>query len=578
MLSKILVANRGEIAVRIIRTCREMGIKTVAIYSDLDHDAQHVRLADEAYRLGGSTPNESYLNTDAIFEIIEKAQVDGIHPGYGFLSENSDFARSVENLDLTFIGPPVEAIEIMGDKISAREAAEKVGVSGVPGSLDLVVDPQQVIDFASNHNWPVAIKAVYGGGGRGMKIVTGPQEVEESLESASRESMNSFGRDELYLERYLANPRHIEVQILADKSGNTVYLGDRDCSTQRRHQKLIEEAPAPNIDEEIRSSMGEAAVAVAKGCGYTNAGTVEFLYEEGSFYYLEMNTRLQVEHPVTEMVTGIDLVEQQILIASGENLSFNQEDIKTEGHSIEFRINAEDPSNGLFLPAPGRITSMRVPDGFGVRFDGGYETGGEISQYYDNLIGKLIVWGKDRQSAIRRGMRSLSEMEVVGIPTTIESAKAILEHADFQNMKHSTKWVEDVLELGSFADQNSQNPISSDAGSFARHELTVEVDGRRIETAVWVPELNNNKPVRKTQSGKKSKDFGSGEVLAPMQGTIVRLLVEIGDLIEAGDPICILEAMKMENNVLAEKSGSITELPVKEGNSVGTGDLIAKIE
>tara|TARA_B100000029_G_scaffold305196_1_gene298064 strand:- start:4552 stop:6222 length:1671 start_codon:yes stop_codon:yes gene_type:complete len=556
-----------------------MGIRTVAVYSDLDHDALHVRLADEAYRLGGLTPNESYLNTSAIFEVIKKTQVDGVHPGYGFLSENADFARSVENLGIAFVGPPADAIEVMGDKISAREAAEKVGVNGVPGSTELVTEPQQVLDFASNHDWPVAIKAVYGGGGRGMKIVSGPEEVEDALESARRESMTSFGRDELYLERYLANPRHVEIQVLADKNGNTIYLGDRDCSAQRRHQKLIEEAPAPNIDEEIRSAMGEAAVTVAKGCGYTNAGTVEFLYENGSFYYLEMNTRLQVEHPVTEMVTGIDLVEQQILIASGESLSFTQDDIKTKGHAIEFRINAEDPSNGLFLPAPGKISAMRVPDGFGVRFDGGYETGEEVSQYYDNLIGKLVVWGKDRKSAIQRGLRSLSEMKIAGIPTTIESAKAILEHSDFQNVTHSTKWVEDVLKFDDIDNQeNSHNNLVENVDDLSRHELTVEVDGKRIETAVWIPKTGANRPARKTQSGLKSNSSGSGEVLAPMQGTIVRFLVEIGDMIEVGDPICVLEAMKMENNVLAEKSGSITEIPVSQGDSVGVGDLIAKIE
>jgi len=578
MLSKILVANRGEIAVRVIRTCREMGIKTVAVYSDLDHDALHVQLADEAYRLGGTSPSESYLNTDAIFKIIEKAEVDGVHPGYGFLSENAEFARSLENMGVSFIGPSAEAIEIMGDKISAREAAEKVGVSGVPGSTDLVTDPQQVTDFASEFGWPVAIKAVYGGGGRGMKVVNNAEEIEDSLESARRESMTSFGRDEMYLERYLVNPRHVEIQILADKEGNTVYLGDRDCSAQRRHQKLIEEAPAPGLSDEVRAAMGSAAVAVARGCDYSNAGTVEFLYEDGNFYYLEMNTRLQVEHPVTELVTGIDLVEQQILIASGENLGFTQEEIPITGHAIEFRINAEDPSNGLFLPSPGVISSIRVSDGFGVRFDSGYEAGSEVSQFYDNLIGKLVVWGKDRNSAIARGLRALNETEILGVATTISSAIAILEHADFKNSLHSTKWVEETLVIED--DKNRTKETNKDFADVIskRHETIAEVDDRRFRVSFWIQDFSRSKAPRRSSSGNKASEFGSGNVIAPMQGTIVRVLVENGSEIQAGDPICVLEAMKMENNVLAERSGLIKEINVAEGDSVGAGDVLAIIE
>jgi len=578
MLSKILVANRGEIAVRVIRTCREMGIKTVAVYSDLDHNALHVQLADEAYRLGGTSPNESYLNTDAIFEIIKKSKVDGVHPGYGFLSENAEFAKSLESIGVSFIGPSSEAIEIMGDKISAREAAEKVGVSGVPGSTSLITEPQQVIDFASEFGWPVAIKAVYGGGGRGMKVVNNAEEVEDSLDSARRESMTSFGRDEMYLERYLIKPRHVEVQILADKSGNTIYLGDRDCSAQRRHQKLIEEAPAPGLSEETRSAMGSAAVAVAKGCNYSNAGTVEFLYEDGNFYYLEMNTRLQVEHPVTELVTGIDLVEQQIRIASGELLEINQKDIVINGHAIEFRINAEDPSNGLFLPSPGVISSMSIPNGFGVRFDGGYETGSEVTQFYDNLIGKLVVWGKTRDTAISRGLRALSELKISGLATTIPSAKSILENNDFKNIKHSTKWVEESLDLGDFKNEKINETSENTENGFSTHETIAEVDGRRFEVKILVPESKSKNPPRRSHSKKGSGNFGSGEIIAPMQGTIVKILVDVGDHIEQGEPICVLEAMKMENNLLAEKSGKIKELKIIEGDSVGNGDLLAVIE
>jgi len=573
MLSKVLVANRGEIAVRVIRACRELGVESVAVYSDLDTNALHVRLADEAWRLGGQSATESYLDVDKVLEIVDKCGADGVHPGYGFLSENADFARAVTEKNVAFIGPPPEAIEIMGDKLSAREAAEKVGVSGVPGTSDLITDPEEVKKFASEHGWPVAVKAAYGGGGRGMKVVESEDEVESAIESARRESMASFGRDELYLERYLTAPRHIEVQVLADSHGNIVYLGDRDCSAQRRHQKLVEEAPAPEIPDEIRKAMGEAAVAVAKGCNYTNAGTVEFLFQDGEFFYLEMNTRLQVEHPVTEMVTGIDLVEQQLRVASGESLSFSQDDIVTSGHAIEFRINAEDPGGGRFLPAPGHIDTLKVPDGFGVRFDGGYEAGDEVSQFYDNLIGKLVVWGSNRDIAIRRGLRALGELEISGVATTASAASIIIGHPDFQNVTHSTRWVEVHLEFP----EETVDQVSEEGNKFERKQATVEVDGRRFEVNVLVPD-STAKPPRRSTSGLSSSGSGSGQVIAPMQGTIVNVLVEKGSKIEAGDPICVLEAMKMENNVLAEKSGVVKEVLISEGDSVGAGDVLAVIE
>ena len=574
MLSKVLVANRGEIAVRVIRTCRELGIESVAVYSDLDTNALHVRLANEAWRLGGQNAAESYLDIQKILEIVDKSGADGVHPGYGFLSENADFARAVSEKGVAFIGPPPKAIEIMGDKLSAREAAEKVGVSGVPGTSDLVTDPNQVREFAAEHGWPVAVKAAYGGGGRGMKVVESEEDVETAVDSARRESIASFGRDELYLERYLTAPRHVEVQVLADSHGNIVYLEDRDCSAQRRHQKLVEEAPAPEIPENVRVAMGEAAVAVAKGCEYTNAGTVEFLFQDGEFFYLEMNTRLQVEHPVTEMITGIDLVEQQLRVASGEPLKFSQDDINTSGHAIEFRINAENPAKGKFLPAPGHLKTLKVPDGFGVRFDSGYEAGDEVSQFYDNLIGKLVVWGSNRDIAIERGLRALGELEVSGVPTTASAASVIIDHPDFRNVTHSTRWVEEQLD---FPEESDIQTSGEKEIKLERRQTTVEVNGRRFEVNLLIPDLKP-KPPRRSSSGLSSFTSGLGQVIAPMQGTIVNVLVEEGSDIQAGDPICVLEAMKMENNVLAEKSGVIKELLVSKGDSVGTGDVLAVID
>ena len=581
MFNKVLIANRGEIAVRVIRACQEMGIATVAVYSDLDREALHTRLADEAYALPGQTAAETYLDTEAILAIIERSGADAVHPGYGFFSENADFARAITERGVTFIGPPPEAIEVMGDKISARLAAENVGVQGVPGTTDFITDPAQVQAFGQEHGYPIAIKAAYGGGGRGMKVVASEESIEEAIESAQRESLAYFGRDEIYMERYLTAPRHIEIQILADQHGHAVYLGDRDCSAQRRHQKLIEEAPAPGLPDDVRVAMGEAAVKVALGCGYTNAGTVEFLYEDGEFHYLEMNTRLQVEHPVTELVTGLDLVEQQLLMAAGQPLSFTQEDVEIRGHAIEVRINAEDPAGGAFLPSPGRINTLKLPDGFGVRFDAGYEAGDEVSQFYDNLVGKLVVWGANRDIAIRRTLRALNELEITGVATTIPADIAILSHEDFQAGTHSTKWVEETLDLSEVKADKGEAPADLDQPTVKR-EMSVEVDGKRFAVSMWVPDPLATPvagaPRRRQSRSGGSGGSGSGQVTVPMQGTIVKILVEVGDTVEAGDPICVLEAMKMENSIAAEKAGTVTEVRIAVGDSVGGGDVVAVVE
>jgi len=588
LLQKILIANRGEIAIRVMRTCRELGIATVAVYSDLDRNAAHTRYADEAYALGGQTAAESYLNTDAIIDAIRQSGADGVHPGYGFFSENADFARAVTAAGVTWIGPPPEAIEIMGDKISSRLAAQRSSVAGVPGTTAPITDPSEIIAFGEEFGYPIAIKAAYGGGGRGMKVVTGPAEAESAFASAAREALAYFGRAECYIEKYLTRPRHVELQVFTDTQGNGVYLSDRDCSAQRRHQKLIEEAPAPAIPDETRRAMGEAAVKVALGCGYVNAGTVEMLFQDGDFFFLEMNTRLQVEHCVTEEITGVDLVAEQIHVASGEPLSFTQESIERRGHSIECRINAEDPARN-FLPSPGSITRLRLPAGPGVRWDGGYHEGDAVSQYYDNLIGKLVVWAPDRDRAIERMLRALDEFEIEGVRTTIPADKVLLDHPDFRAVRHSTKWVEEEVDASLFGTPAAAVSAPAPANGAADEALVertvpVEVDGRRFSVRVWLPEVAATAaatpPAARTRPKLTSGGGGSGggTVTAPMQGTIVQVLVEVGATVEAGQAILVLEAMKMENHIPAERGGEVKEIRVAAGDSVGTGDVLAIIE
>ncbi|MGH9128373.1 MAG: acetyl/propionyl/methylcrotonyl-CoA carboxylase subunit alpha [Acidimicrobiales bacterium] len=632
MISKVLIANRGEIAVRVIRTARELGLATVAVYSELDRGALHVRLADEAWALGGVTAAESYLDTEAVLGVLAASGADAVHPGYGFLSENADFGRAVGLAGAAFVGPPPEAIEVMGDKISSRLAAERAGVAGVPGLSEVVMSAAQVVAFGEEVGWPVAIKAAFGGGGRGMRVVADAVTAAEALESAQREAIKSFGRGECYLERYLTWPRHIEMQVFADTHGNVVWLGERDCSCQRRHQKLIEESPAAEFPESARRTMGEAAVRVARACGYVGAGTVEFLYQKGELFFLEMNTRLQVEHPVTEMVTGLDLVALQFRVADGGPLGFGQGDVVSRGHAIECRINAEDPAGGRFLPSPGTISRFRLADGPGVRTDSGYEAGDTVSQHYDNLIAKLIVWAPDREAARRRMVRALGETDVVGVATTIPAHLAILGHPDFAQTRHSTRWVEQSLDLSGISSPGA--PGTPEAASseraegregWATREVEAEVDGRLYRVKLWVPEVPGEPGAPAVGGGVGAGGVGAGGVGAggvgaggvgasqlpssrrasrraptapprpgstggqapgpsagtavtvPMQGTIVTVAVSPGDTVEVGQTICVLEAMKMENAITAPQAGTVTQVMVAPGVTVGAGDVVAVI-
>ena len=596
MFRKVLIANRAEIAVRVIRACKELGVATVAVYSDLDRRSLHVRLADEAYALGGVTAAESYLNTDAILDAISRSGADAVHPGYGFFSENADFARAIAAQGVTFVGPPPEAVDMMGDKLSARTTAVAAGVPVVPGSDGPVTSAAEVVAFGESHGWPVAIKAAFGGGGRGMRVVDGPDTAAASLEAARREGHAYFGRDEVYLERYFEWPRHIEMQIFADRHGNVAWMGERDCSCQRRHQKLIEETPAPGLADDVRQAMGEASVKVARACGYVNAGTVEFLYQDGKFFFLEMNTRLQVEHTVTELACGLDMVAEQLRVASGEPLSFTQETLAPRGHAIECRINAEDPAGGRFLPSPGTLTRFSRPGGFGVRIDAGYGEGDAISQHYDNLIAKFLTWGQDREEARRRMLRVLGETTIEGVTTNVAAHKRILQHPDFIAGTHSTRWVEDRLD---FSDLPPGPPSGGPAVvPGTPRPVDVEVEGRRYAVRVWMPDgtgggsgggagagavaaasSSGSQPRRRPGTGSgggaSAPAGGGGRVVAPMQGTIVEVLVAVGDTVAAGQGICLLEAMKMENLVEAERSGVVAEVRVVAGDTVGAGDVLA---
>ncbi len=587
MFAKVLIANRGEIAVRVIRACRELGIATVAVYSDLDRRSLHVRLADEAFALGGQTATESYLNTDAILDAIARSGADAVHPGYGFFSENPDFARAIAAQGVTFVGPSPEAMELMGDKVSSRATATAAGVQVVPGTDGEVTSAEEVVAFGEAHGWPVAIKASFGGGGRGMRVVDRPARAEEALEAARREGQAYFGRPDVYLERYLDWPRHVEMQVFADSHGNVVWLGERDCSSQRRHQKLIEETPAPGLPGEVRLAMGEAAVRVSRACNYENAGTAEFLYQDGEFWFLEMNTRLQVEHTLTELATGIDLVAEQLRVAAGDPLTFTQDDVAPRGHAFECRINAEDPAGGRFLPSPGTLTRFSRPGGFGVRIDAGYGEGDAVSQHYDNLIAKVLSYGRDREEARRRMLRVLREMTIEGVTTNVAAHLRILEHPDFIAATHSTRWVEERLD---FSDIPPRPPVSaSREAALESRAVHVEVEGRRYDVRVWLPEGSavtsggtaaapaGQAPRRRAVVGPRGT-AGGCRIVAPMQGTIVDVLVAVGDSVELGQVVCVLEAMKMENEVPSECAGRVSDVRVVVGDTVGAGDVLVVVE
>jgi acetyl-CoA/propionyl-CoA carboxylase biotin carboxyl carrier protein len=581
--AKVLVANRGEIAIRVFRTLRELGIASVGVYSDADRAALHVRYADEAYAIGGAAPAESYLRGEVVIETALRAGAEAIHPGYGFLAENAGFARACEQAGIVWIGPPPDAIEAMGSKIAARERMRSAGVPIVPGTAEPLGSPEQLIRLGDELGWPLAIKASAGGGGRGLKVVRTAEEAARAFESARREGEAYFSDPTIYIERYLEDPRHVEVQVLADAHGNVVHLGERDCTIQRRHQKLVEETPSPAVDETLRARIGQIAVDAARAVGYCSAGTVEgLLSRDGEYYFLEMNTRIQVEHTVTELVTGLDLVREQVLIAAGEPLWLRQEEVRLSGHAIECRINAEDPSNG-FLPSPGRIARYREPAGPGVRVDSGVAEGSEISPLYDPMIAKLVVHGGDREHARRRMLRALDEFEIEGVSTLLGFHRALLSHPCFVEAETCHGLVESEL-LAKRADQLSHEATVAGRSDGTRHDRervrVVELEGRRFEVKLLEPEppwaaLARSR--RERARGGGAGVAGEDAVVSPMQGTVLAVEVGEGDEVVAGQVLCIVEAMKMENEVHAHRDGVVAQLSVAPGQPVSTGQVICVV-
>jgi acetyl-CoA/propionyl-CoA carboxylase biotin carboxyl carrier protein len=578
MFARVLVANRGEIAVRVIRALDELGIESVAVYSEADRDAQHVKRATDAYLLGPGPASESYLNVDKLLEVIERSGAEAVHPGYGFLAENAAFAKRLEEAGVTFIGPPASAIEAMGSKTRARELMKEAGVPIVPGTTEPVESLEAAEKIAEDIGYPVAVKAAGGGGGKGFRVALEPDRLKDAFEGAAREGEKFFSDATVYLERYLPDPRHVEVQVLADGHGNVVHLGERDCSIQRRHQKLIEESPAPLVDDELRERIGKIAVEAARAVDYRGAGTIEgLLSEDGEYFFLEMNTRVQVEHCVTEAVTGVDIVREQILIAAGDELSFGQDDIRWHGHAIECRINAENAAKN-FAPAPGTLTHYREPSGPGVRVDSGVLSGSEITPLYDPMVAKLIVWDADRERATRRMARALREFEIEGVTTLIPFHQAIMASEQWAKAETCRDLIEDKEWLQSLA---ADAPEPAEESETVARDYVVEVAGKRFEVTVH-GEPNGAAPTKPPPRRERKAGGGGGgggdTLSSPMQGNIFKVLVEEGAEVEEGALVCIIEAMKMENEITAHKAGKIAELPISEGASVTAGDTLAVIK
>ena len=584
-VSKILIANRGEIAVRVIRAARDEGLQTVAVYADPDRDSQHVKLADEAYALGGATAAQSYLVMDKLIEIARRSGADAVHPGYGFLSENAQFAQKCIDAGLTWIGPSPESITQLGDKVAARHIAQKVGAPLVPGTKDPVKSADEVVAFADEHGLPIAVKAAFGGGGRGIKVARDRESIVEMYESAVREATAAFGRGECFIERFLDSPRHVETQCLADAHGNVVVVSTRDCSLQRRNQKLVEEAPAPYLSDEQNERLYEASRAILREAGYQGAGTCEFLVgTDGTISFLEVNTRLQVEHPVSEEISGLDLVREQFRIARGEKIE--EKDPVLRGHSFEFRINGEDAGRS-FMPAPGTIEKMTVPTGPGVRWDSGFVAGDVIGGNFDSMLAKLIVTGADRKQALQRARRALAELTIEGMPTVIPFHRVVLDDSAFApaeggEFKVHTRWIE--TEFNNTIPMYSGAPGSVDSDEDERTTVVVEVNGKRME--VSLPDLGGGakpaaKPAAKTRKSRSARSAAKGggdELTSPMQGTIVKVAASDGDTVAEGDLILVLEAMKMEQPITAQKAGKVSGLSAKAGDTVTSGAVLATIK
>ncbi|MFM9135724.1 MAG: acetyl/propionyl/methylcrotonyl-CoA carboxylase subunit alpha [bacterium] len=588
MFDKVLVANRGEIAIRVFRALREMGIGSVAVYSEIDRDAPHVREADEAFLIGPAAPAESYLNVEAILDVAAKSGAQAIHPGYGFLAENAPFARACEAAGVVFIGPPPAAIEAMGSKTESRALMQAAGVPIVPGATSPAADVAAATEQAREIGYPVACKAAGGGGGKGFRVAVDEEGLAEAFEGAAREGEKFFSDPTVYLERYLEDPRHVEVQVLADSQGNVIHLGERDCSLQRRHQKLIEEAPGPKVDEEMRERIGKIATDAARAVDYRSAGTIEGLQVGDEYFFLEMNTRVQVEHCVTEMVTGIDIVREQVRVAAGEPLSIQQDEVELRGHAIECRINAE-AAHKNFAPAPGRIADYREPAGPGVRVDSGVDAGSEVSPMYDPMVAKLIVWDENRELATARMRRALDEYEVTGLTTLIPFHLAILDTEQWADGQTCRELIGDRKWLAELAPAEEAEALSDDEGApKSESNYAVEVSGKLFQGKVIgdAPQAaaapggsgGARPPRREAAGGGSASASGSADLASPLQGTILKVSVSEGDEVAEGDLLCVIEAMKMENEITAHRGGKVTKLGVTEGASVAAGDLVATIE